>query len=121
MLELINIKKKYNNESVLKSINLKLPDKGLVTIVGESGSGKSTLLNIIGLIESPDEGKVILNGRDTSKLKQREIDAIHKNYLSFIFQQYNLLPRMTILENVALPLLYAGYNKKQRYERAVSR
>ena len=102
MLELINIKKKYNKVTVLNNISLKFPDHGLVSIVGESGSGKSTLLNIIGLLERSDEGSILIDGRNTKELKNKDIDNIHKNYISFIFQQYNLIENMSVIDNITI-------------------
>ena len=102
MLELINIKKKYNNETVLNNISLKFPDHGLISIVGESGSGKSTLLNVIGLLEISDEGSILIDNKDIKDLKNKDIDNIHKNYISFIFQQYNLIENMSVIDNITI-------------------
>ncbi len=102
MLELINIKKKYNNETVLNNISLKFPDHGLISIVGESGSGKSTLLNVIGLLEISDEGSILIGNKDIKDLKNKDIDNIHKNYISFIFQQYNLIENMSVIDNITI-------------------
>ena len=100
MLELKNIYKKYNENYVLKNISLKFPSHGLISILGESGSGKSTLLNLIGLIDNPTRGKVFINDKDSSKLKCKEIDNIHRTFISFIFQQYNLIENMTVDNNI---------------------
>jgi putative ABC transport system permease protein len=100
MLELKNIYKKYNENYVLKNISLKFPSHGLISILGESGSGKSTLLNLIGLIDSPTRGKIFINDKDSSKLKCKEIDNIHRTFISFIFQQYNLIENMTVDNNI---------------------
>ncbi len=102
MLELINIKKKYGNETVLNNISLKFPDHGLISIVGESGSGKSTLLNIIGLLEKYDEGKLLIDGKSTKDLNLKDIDNVHKTYFSFIFQQYNLIENMSVIDNITI-------------------
>ena len=100
MLELKNIYKKYNGNYVLKNISLKFPSHGLISILGESGSGKSTLLNLIGLIDNPTRGKIFINDKDSSKLKCKEIDNIHRTFISFIFQQYNLIENMTVDNNI---------------------
>ncbi len=100
MLELKNIYKKYNENYVIKNISLKFPSHGLISILGESGSGKSTLLNLIGLIDNPTRGKVFINDKDSSKLKCKEIDNIHRTFISFIFQQYNLIENMTVDNNI---------------------
>ena len=100
MLELKNIYKKYNENYVLKNISLKFPSHGLISILGESGSGKSTLLNLIGLIDNPTRGKIFINDKDSSKLKCKEIDNIHRTFISFIFQQYNLIENMTVDNNI---------------------
>ena len=100
MLELKNIYKKYNENYALKNISLKFPSHGLISILGESGSGKSTLLNLIGLIDNPTRGKVFINDKDSSKLKCKEIDNIHRTFISFIFQQYNLIENMTVDNNI---------------------
>ena len=102
MLELINIKKKYSNETVLNNISLKFPDHGLISIVGESGSGKSTLLNIIGLLEKYDEGKLLIDGKSIKDLNLKDIDNVHKTYFSFIFQQYNLIENMSVIDNITI-------------------
>ena len=100
MLELRNIYKKYKDNYVLNNISLNFPSHGLISILGESGSGKSTLLNIIGLIDTPSKGKYYINKKDTSKLKNKKIDNIHKSFISFIFQQYNLIENMTVENNI---------------------
>ena len=100
MLELKNIYKKYNENYVLKNISIKFPSHGLISILGESGSGKSTLLNLIGLIDNPTRGKIFINDKDSSKLKCKEIDNIHRTFISFIFQQYNLIENMTVDNNI---------------------
>lgn len=102
MLELRNIYKKYKDNYVLNNISLNFPSHGLISILGESGSGKSTLLNIIGLIDTPSKGKYYINKKDTSKLKNKKIDNIHKTFISFIFQQYNLIENMTVENNIKI-------------------
>jgi putative ABC transport system ATP-binding protein len=87
--------------------------------MGPSGSGKSTLMNILGCLDSPTEGTYILNGQDVSKMIDDDLAEVRNKEIGFVFQQFNLLPRLTALENVALPLVYAGVPKKQRLEMAM--
>ncbi len=87
--------------------------------MGPSGSGKSTLMNILGCLDSPTGGKYILNGHDVSKMADDSLADIRNKEIGFVFQQFNLLPRLTALENVALPLVYAGIGRKQRNEMAM--
>ena len=101
------------------NINLKIDRGEFVAIVGKSGSGKSTLMNIIGALDKPTSGKYILNGRDTSTMTDDELADIRNKTIGFIFQQYNLLPKLTLLENVELPLLYAGVKTSERRRRAL--
>ena len=96
------------------NINLKIDRGEFVAIVGKSGSGKSTLMNIIGALDKPTSGKYYLNGRDTSTMTDDELADIRNKTIGFIFQQYNLLPKLTLLENVELPLLYAGLRASER-------
>ncbi len=123
---LIEIKNEYKiyimgTEQVYANDNINLTiDKGeFVAIVGKSGSGKSTLMNIIGALDKPTSGKYILNGRDTSTMTDDELADIRNQTIGFIFQQYNLLPKLTLLENVELPLLYAGIKNSERKRRAL--
>ena len=100
-------------------IDLIIDDGEFVSIVGKSGSGKSTLMNIIGALDVPTSGLYLLGGEDVGVMNENRLADIRNRMIGFIFQQYNLLPKMTILENVALPLLYAGLKKQQRTERAL--
>jgi putative ABC transport system ATP-binding protein len=87
--------------------------------MGPSGSGKSTLMNILGCLDSPTGGKYILNGKDVSKMLDDDLAEVRNSEIGFVFQQFNLLPRLTAVENVALPLIYGGVGKKERMERAM--
>lgn len=104
---------------VLKGISLDIFKNEYVALMGPSGSGKSTLMNILGCLDSPTGGKYILNGKDVSKMADDDLAGVRNVEIGFVFQQFNLLPRLTAVENVALPLIYAGINKKERTERAM--
>lgn len=105
--------------NVLKGISMDILKNEYVALMGPSGSGKSTLMNILGCLDSPTSGKYILNGNDVSQMEDNELADIRNKEIGFVFQQFNLLPRMSALENVALPLVYAGVPKKQRLEQAM--
>jgi len=104
---------------VLKGISLSIQRNDYVALMGPSGSGKSTLMNILGCLDSPSSGNYVLNGNDVSKMVDAELAEIRNKEIGFVFQQFNLLPRLTALENVALPLVYAGISKKLRNEMAM--
>ena len=104
---------------VLKGINLDINSNEYVALMGPSGSGKSTLMNILGCLDSPTKGMYNLNGHDVSKMTDDELAGIRNVEIGFVFQQFNLLPRLSAAENVALPLVYAGIAKKERLERAM--
>ena len=118
ILELRNITKKYvtgtNEFTALDHVNLKIYQGEFVSITGPSGSGKSTLMHIIGLLDNPTSGEVLLDGRDISKLKEHQLAQIRNITLGFVFQQFNLLAKTSALENVLLPLLYSDVPKKDR-------
>ena len=105
--------------NVLKGITLNIHKNEYVALMGPSGSGKSTLMNILGCLDSPTSGTYILNNRDVSKVADDFLAEVRNKEIGFVFQQFNLLPRLTALENVALPLIYAGISKKQRTEMAM--
>jgi len=105
---------------VLKGLSLDINKNEYVALMGPSGSGKSTLMNIIGCLDSPSGGKYILNGHDVSSMLDDDLANVRNKEIGFVFQQFNLLPRLTAAENVALPLIYAGYNKKLRMEKALA-
>jgi putative ABC transport system ATP-binding protein len=123
IIHLESIRKSYfmgkNELPVLKGISLDIFKNEYVALMGPSGSGKSTLMNIIGCLDSPTGGRYILNGKDVSSMEDNELAEVRNKEIGFVFQQFNLLPRLTALENVALPLVYGGIGKKQRNERAL--
>ena len=108
-----------NELPVLKGISLDIFKNEYVALMGPSGSGKSTLMNIIGCLDTPTDGRYILNNHDVSKMEDNDLAEIRNKEIGFVFQQFNLLPRLTALENVALPLVYAGMSRKQRKEKAM--
>lgn len=104
---------------VLKDINFTVLNGDFLAITGRSGSGKSTLMHIIGLLDSPTKGEYILNKTDVSKLSEDELAQIRNKEIGFVFQSFNLLPRYSALENVILPAIYLGMDKKKRNEKAI--
>lgn len=102
----------------LRSISLSIKRNEFVALMGPSGSGKSTLMNLLGCLDTPTSGQYFLNGKDVSKMNDNHLAEIRNKEIGFIFQVFNLLPRSTALENVTLPLIYAGMNKAARVERA---
>jgi putative ABC transport system ATP-binding protein len=122
IIHLENILKSYylgkQELQVLKGISLDVFKNEYVALMGPSGSGKSTLMNILGCLDSPTGGKYILNGKDVSRMPDNDLAEVRNQEIGFVFQQFNLLPRLTALENVALPLVYSGIGKKERTERA---
>lgn len=103
----------------LKSITISIQKGEYVAFMGPSGSGKSTLMNIVGCLDSPSSGHYILNGQDVSQMGENDLAEVRNKEIGFVFQTFNLLPRQTSLENVALPLIYAGYSKADRIEKAM--
>ena len=103
---------------VLKGVALDIMKNEYVAMMSTSGSCKSTLMNILGCLDSPTSGTYILNNHDVSKMADNDLAAVRNKEIGFVFQQFNLLPRLTAAENVALPLVYAGISKKQRIEQA---
>ncbi|WP_132055967.1 ABC transporter ATP-binding protein [Pseudocnuella soli] len=104
---------------VLKGISLDIYKNEYVALMGPSGSGKSTLMNILGCLDTPTGGTYILNGKDVSRMSDNDLADVRNQEIGFVFQQFNLLPRLTAVENVALPLVYAGVPKKERMEKAM--
>jgi putative ABC transport system ATP-binding protein len=123
IIHLENIQKSYfmgkQAINVLKGISVDIHKNEYVALMGPSGSGKSTLMNILGCLDSPTSGTYVLNNRDVSKMADDSLADVRNREIGFVFQQFNLLPRLTALENVALPLVYAGFTKKQRTEMAM--
>jgi putative ABC transport system ATP-binding protein len=105
---------------VLKGISLDIQKNEYVALMGPSGSGKSTLMNILGCLDTPTGGRYVLNGKDVSKMPDDDLADVRNGEIGFVFQQFNLLPRLSAAENVALPLIYAGVSKKDRIERAMA-
>ena len=122
MIECKNIEKIYNNGGdqtvVLKGVSFTINDGEFVAIMGPSGSGKSTLMHIMGALDSPTGGTYMLDGRDVSGLSEEQLAEIRKTKIGFVFQAFNLLPRATVLRNVALPLVYADIPEAERLVRA---
>jgi putative ABC transport system ATP-binding protein len=122
VISLQDIKKSYylgkQELPVLKGINLTINRNEYVALMGPSGSGKSTLMNIIGCLDTTTSGTYILNGKDVSRMEDDELAEVRNIEIGFVFQQFNLLPRLTAWENVAMPLIYAGTGKREREERA---
>ena len=122
IIETKDISKRYvmGTEVVdaLKSISITIHKGEYVAFMGPSGSGKSTLMNIIGCLDSPTQGTYILNEKDVSSMSEGELADVRNKEIGFVFQTFNLLPRQSSLENVALPLIYAGYSKSERTKRA---
>ncbi len=121
VISLQGVSKTYEGPPPVKAINevtIEIQDKEFVAIVGESGSGKTTLLNIIGLLDGVSEGKVYIDGEDTTKLSDDELSKLRGEKIGFIFQSFFLLPGLTALENVAEGLLYQGLDRKKRLEEA---
>ena len=122
VIEIQNIKRNFQlgqeTVKVLKGIDLEIDKGEYVAIMGPSGSGKSTLMNLLGCLDTPTSGTYILNGKDASKMSDDELADIRNKEIGFVFQTFNLLPRTTALDNVALPMIYAGATKAERKKRA---
>ena len=122
VIKLLNITKNYKvgTEIVraLRSISISIYKNEYVALMGPSGSGKSTLMNILGCLDSPSDGEYYLNHQDVSKMTDDSLAEVRNKEIGFVFQTFNLLPRSTALDNVALPLIYAGFSKAKRTERA---
>ena len=123
IIELVNVDKNYFIGTIvvpaLQSVSLTINKNEYVAIMGPSGSGKSTLMNLIGCLDTATSGKYVLNGTDVSKMDDNQLADVRNSEIGFVFQTFNLLPRYTALENVTLPLIYAGKSKAFRDERAM--
>jgi putative ABC transport system ATP-binding protein len=122
IIDIRNLQKVYvmgdNQVNALQSITLAIAKNEYVALMGPSGSGKSTLMNLIGCLDSPSGGEYYLNSKLVSSMSDSELAQVRNKEIGFVFQTFNLLPRLSALENVALPLVYAGWNRTQRLERA---
>ena len=122
IIDIRNLQKVYvmgdNQVKALQSITLAITKNEYVALMGPSGSGKSTLMNLIGCLDSPSGGEYYLNNKLVSSMSDSELAQVRNKEIGFVFQTFNLLPRLSALENVALPLVYAGWNRTQRLERA---
>ena len=122
LINITNIKRNFELGSetiyVLKGIDLQINKGEYVALMGPSGSGKSTLMNLLGCLDTPTSGTYILNGKDVSQMHDDDLAEIRNKEIGFVFQTFNLLPRTTALDNVALPMIYAGYSKSERNQRA---
>ena len=123
VIETTNIAKKYvmgaEEIHALRSVSIQIPRGEYVAFMGPSGSGKSTLMNIVGCLDTPSQGQYILNGQDVSRMSDNQLAEVRNKEIGFVFQSFNLLPRASALDNVALPLIYAGLGKRERNERAL--
>jgi putative ABC transport system ATP-binding protein len=122
LLELRNIARRYlvGTETInaLRNVDLKIDKGEYVALMGPSGSGKSTLMNIVGCLDTPTQGQYFLNGKEVSSMTDNELAMIRNKEIGFVFQTFNLVPRSNALDNVALPLVYAGIRKEERIDRA---
>ena len=125
LIDIVDIHKSYFSADVetpvLHGINLKIQHGEFVAIMGQSGSGKSTLMNILGALDTPTSGSYVLNGKETSKLTDNELAKVRNETIGFVFQGFNLLKRMPLVDNVALPLLYAGVSMAEARRRATEK
>jgi putative ABC transport system ATP-binding protein len=124
MLEVKNVSKRYNSGegtvTAVDSISFKVPDGQFASIIGKSGSGKSTLLSLLGALDKPTEGSIEVGGQDVTRLRDHSLIKYRCKAIGFVFQNYNLVPSLTALENVMLPMEFAGLPASQRKERAES-
>ncbi len=118
MIEIRNVEKSYGTLHVLKQINLTIENSKVVTIVGPSGAGKSTLLHLIGTLDRPDSGEVVIDGTALSKLNDDQLSEFRNQHIGFVYQFHHLLPEFTAVENVALPAMIAGKSKRDAFVRA---
>ncbi len=123
VIEIKNLVKNYKTDAgvleVLKDLNIIINEGEFVALMGPSGSGKSTFMNILGCLDKPTSGKYILNGTDVSSMDKDGLSRLRNNVIGFVFQGFNLLPRINLIDNVALPLVYAGVDKTERSKKAI--
>lgn len=123
MIELVDVHKVYRTQFyevyALNGVTMKIESGEFVAIMGPSGSGKSTLLHLIGCLDKPTKGEVVINGVQTSKLSDNELTKLRRDAIGFIFQQYNLVPTLTAVENVELPMIFKGVSKEERRKKAL--
>lgn len=123
VIEIKKLVKNYKTDAgeleVLKNLDITIEEGEFVALMGPSGSGKSTFMNILGCLDKPTSGKYVLNGTDVSSMDKDGLSRLRNNVIGFVFQGFNLLPRINLIDNVALPLVYAGVNKTQRSEKAL--
>ncbi len=124
IFELKNVWKTYCNKGVethaLRGLNLTIKRGAYVAIIGPSGSGKSTLMHVMGCLDTPTKGTVLVDGKDISSLKDDELAKIRREKIGFVFQAYNLIPGLSAIENVAMPMRFSGHGKKESQEKAIS-
>ena len=124
IIQTTNLAKRYvmGTEVInaLRSVSIEIQRGEYVAFMGPSGSGKSTLMNLIGCLDTPTEGSYVLNGQDVSRMSDNSLAEVRTKEIGFVFQTFNLLPRASSLDNVALPLIYAGFGKRERDERAMA-
>ena len=118
MIEVREIEKSYGTLQVLKKVSLTIENSKVVTIVGPSGAGKSTLLHIIGTLDKPDRGEVVIDGMNLNSLSDDKLAEFRNRHIGFVYQFHHLLPEFTALENVAMPALIAGKSRKESFDRA---
>lgn len=118
MIKVEGITKKFGSLEVLKGINLEIQKGEVVSIVGPSGAGKTTLLQIMGLLDNPNSGKVIIDGQDVTRFKQKQLARVRNTQIGFVFQFHQLLPEFTALENVMIPAMIAGRKRNEARKRA---
>lgn len=117
IVELKGVKKFYNSYSALREVNLEIERGDFVGIIGPSGSGKTTLLNLIGCLDKPTEGKIFIEGEDTTLIKEKDLWRIRRKKIGFIFQTFNLIETLTVYENIEFPLLFSDVYQKERKEK----
>lgn len=118
MIEIHNVEKSYGNLRVLKDISITIENSKVVSIVGPSGAGKSTLLHLIGTLDRPDQGEIVINGTRLNELNDNQLSEYRNQHIGFVYQFHHLLPEFTAAENVALPAMIAGKSRKEALRRA---